>query len=64
MDLSTFYKNKTILVLGGTGSIGRETVTQLLRLEPRAIRILSNSENELWKTRLLFIKNEDNLILY
>ena len=61
MDFKTFFKDKTILVLGGTGSIGTETVAQLLKLEPKAIRILSNSENELWSTRQKFIKFEDKI---
>ena len=59
MDFSTFYKDKTVLVLGGTGSIGTETVSQLLKLKPKAIRVFSNSENELWETRERFIKYKD-----
>jgi len=47
-----FFKNKTILVCGGTGSIGSEIVSQLLIFNPKAIRILSNSENELWESSL------------
>ncbi|MFX0017202.1 MAG: SDR family NAD(P)-dependent oxidoreductase [Promethearchaeota archaeon] len=54
MDYSTFFKDKTILVAGGTGTIGSEIVAQLLDMNPKTIRILSNSENELWKTRLRF----------
>ncbi|WP_187426129.1 polysaccharide biosynthesis protein, partial [Enterococcus faecium] len=33
------FKGKTILVTGGTGSIGSEIVRQLLKYEPKAIRI-------------------------
>ncbi|MFX0059058.1 MAG: SDR family NAD(P)-dependent oxidoreductase [Candidatus Hodarchaeota archaeon] len=58
MDLSSFYKDKTILVIGGTGSIGKEAVSQLLKLDPKVVRIFSNSENELWKTRQEFIEYE------
>lgn len=54
LNLSDFYKNKEILVLGGTGSIGIEIVRQLLDFNPKTIRILSNSENELWETQLKF----------
>ncbi|MFX1269501.1 MAG: SDR family NAD(P)-dependent oxidoreductase [Promethearchaeota archaeon] len=54
MDYSTFFKDKTILVAGGTGTIGSEIVAQLLDMNPKTVRILSNSENELWKTRLRF----------
>ena len=54
MDLGNFYKDKVILVLGGTGSIGSEIISQLLKFNPKTIRILSNSENELWETKLRF----------
>jgi len=43
-----------ILVTGGTGTIGSEIVSQLLKFNPKTIRILSNSENELWLTKLRF----------
>ena len=52
MSISSFFKDKIIVVLGGTGSIGSEIVSHLLKYEPKTIRILSNSENELWETRL------------
>ncbi|MFX0011954.1 MAG: SDR family NAD(P)-dependent oxidoreductase [Candidatus Hermodarchaeota archaeon] len=54
MNFSNFFKGKVILVTGGTGSIGSEIVSQLLNYDPKAIRILSNSENELWETQLRF----------
>ena len=56
MDFSSFFKDKVILVTGGTGSIGSEIVAKLLNYDPKAIRILTNSENELWETRLRFKK--------
>lgn len=43
-DLSTLFKNARILVTGGTGSIGSEIVRQLLKFDPRQIRILSRDE--------------------
>lgn len=48
------FENKVILITGGTGSIGSEIVSQLLTHNPKTIRILSNSENELWETKLRF----------
>lgn len=39
------FRGKTILVTGGTGSIGREIVQQVLACEPAAVRILSRNEN-------------------
>lgn len=38
------FKDKTILVTGGTGSIGSELVRQILRYEPRQVRVLSRDE--------------------
>lgn len=54
MNFQDFFKDKIILVCGGTGTIGSEIVAQLLQYEPRTIRILTNSENELWNSRLRF----------
>ncbi|MFX1495309.1 MAG: SDR family NAD(P)-dependent oxidoreductase, partial [Promethearchaeota archaeon] len=54
MEYSTSFKDKIILVIGGTGTIGSEIVSQLLDMNPKTIRILSNSENELWETKLRF----------
>lgn len=41
----TFYKNKVILVIGGTGSWGQELVRQLLAEEPREVRVMSRGEH-------------------
>jgi len=54
LNLLEFFEDKTILVCGGTGSIGSEIVSQLLNWNPKTIRILSNSENELWETKIRF----------
>ncbi len=62
MDFSTFFENKVILVFGGTGSIGSEVVNQLLKWNPKTIRIFSNSENELWESRFKY-KHVDNINL-
>src|SRR3989344_3193062 len=39
------FKDKTILVTGGTGSIGSEIVRQLLNYDPKVIRILARHED-------------------
>lgn len=39
------FRDRAILVTGGTGSIGREIVHQLLACSPAVIRILSRNEN-------------------
>ena len=38
------FRDKTILVTGGTGSIGAELVRQLLKYKPKQIRVLSRNE--------------------
>ncbi len=43
------FESKTILVTGGTGTIGSEIVQQLVtRFHPKAVRVLSNDENGLF----------------
>ncbi|OGF64183.1 hypothetical protein A2661_00355 [Candidatus Giovannonibacteria bacterium RIFCSPHIGHO2_01_FULL_45_24] len=39
------FKNKNILVTGGTGSIGSEIVRQLLNFSPRSIRVFARHED-------------------
>lgn len=45
------FKNKKILVTGGTGSIGSEIVRQLLYCDPKSIRIFARGENAHHKLR-------------
>lgn len=47
-EIKDLIKGKNVLVTGGTGSIGSQIVRSLLKYEPNVIRILSNSENELF----------------
>ncbi|KKQ57700.1 MAG: Polysaccharide biosynthesis protein CapD [Parcubacteria group bacterium GW2011_GWA2_38_13] len=44
--MDNIFKDKTILVTGGTGSIGSELVAQLLAYEPKQIRIFSRDESK------------------
>ena len=39
------FKGKTVLVTGGTGSIGSEIVRQLLKYKPKSIRIFARHED-------------------
>ena len=45
------FKDKTILVTGGTGSIGVGLVEELIKCKPRSIRIFSNDENSIFETK-------------
>ena len=40
-----FLKNKSILITGGTGSIGSALVLRLIKTDCKVIRIMSNDEN-------------------
>jgi FlaA1/EpsC-like NDP-sugar epimerase len=44
----SFFTNKTILVTGGCGTVGREIVRQLLEHSPREIRAVDTNESEIF----------------
>ena len=48
-DIKSFYKDKTIVVTGGVGSIGSEIVRELLMYDPYAVRIFDNNETGLFE---------------
>lgn len=45
------FRNKNILISGGTGSIGLGIVKQLLQCKPKSIKILTNDENSIFETK-------------
>ncbi len=51
------FKNKKILITGGTGSIGLGLAKQLMKYKPNTIRILSNDENSIFEMKQLYPKN-------
>lgn len=46
LNFKKIFKNKRILVTGGTGSIGSEIVRQLLNYSPKQIRVYSRDETK------------------
>jgi len=44
-SLEKVFKSRSILVTGGTGSIGSELVRRLLRYDPAVVRVFGNDEN-------------------
>ena len=51
MQLSKYFKNKNVLILGGTGSIGTKILEALIPLSPRIIKIFSRDEYKQHKMR-------------
>ena len=45
------FKNKSVLVTGGAGSIGSEISLQILRSNPKKLLIVDNSEYSLFKIK-------------
>ena len=56
-----FFKNKTILVTGATGSIGSALVKELIKTNCKTVRALSNDEDGLFKLKTIFEKNKNHL---
>jgi len=44
----SFFKDRTILVTGACGTVGRELVRQLLDCQPREIRSIDTNESEIF----------------
>lgn len=45
------FKNKNIMITGGTGSIGIGLIKELVKYKPNAIRIFTNDENSIFEAR-------------
>ena len=56
------FQNKTILVTGGTGSIGLGLIKQLIKCKPKYIRIFSNDENSIVEIKELI--GEDKMFQF
>ena len=61
-EIKNAYKNKNILVTGGTGSIGLALVKQLISCKPKSIKVLTNDENSIFDSSNII--GENKLIKY
>ena len=43
--MKTTFKNKNILITGGVGSVGKEIINQILKFDPKVVRILDIDES-------------------
>lgn len=50
-DVIKEFKNKKILITGGTGSVGQGLIKQLVKCKPAGIRVFSNDENSIFETK-------------
>lgn len=48
-QINKYFKNKSILITGGTGTIGSALLLKLLQTDCKVVRILSNDENGLFE---------------
>ncbi len=55
------FKDKTILVIGGTGTIGSELVKQLLGYEVHSIRIYARNEHKMWEIKQVYGENHPQI---
>ena len=51
LNLGREFKGKNILITGGTGSIGMGLAKQLIKYNPKEIRIFSNDENSIFEAK-------------
>jgi FlaA1/EpsC-like NDP-sugar epimerase len=57
MDLVSFYRGKTVLITGGTGTVGAELARQLLQLGAAEVRLLDHNESAIF---LVFERNRSD----
>lgn len=62
-EIYDYYKNKTVLVTGGGGSIGSELVRQLITLPVKKVIALDNSENSI-HSLIMSIDSPENKFKY
>jgi UDP-N-acetylglucosamine 4,6-dehydratase/5-epimerase len=48
MGMSEFYKNKTVLVTGGAGSVGTALLRTLLKFNPQNVVLIDDNEGAIY----------------
>lgn len=61
MNPADYFKNKSILVTGGTGSFGHYIVSELVKFQPKKIVVFSNDEDQQYHMRNEFREYSDVL---
>ena len=56
-----FLQNKTILITGGTGSLGRELVREILKHDPKVVRVFDVDETEQFEFHHELKEHEDTV---
>ncbi len=46
--IMSFLKNKTVLITGGVGTVGKELIRQIFQHNPKEIRVIDNNESGLF----------------
>ncbi|WP_216667683.1 UDP-N-acetylglucosamine 4,6-dehydratase family protein [Saccharibacillus deserti] len=59
--MNSIYKDKKILVIGGTGTIGCHLVKRLLKDAPQVIRIFSRDEHKQYEMAIEFAQHAERL---
>lgn len=59
--MKNIFKGKTILVTGGTGSIGSEIVRQVIRHKPKAVRVFARHEDRHHQLMQEWSRHEDTV---
>ncbi|NGZ76114.1 SDR family NAD(P)-dependent oxidoreductase [Saccharibacillus alkalitolerans] len=59
--MDEMYRGKKILIIGGTGTIGRHLTRSLLKVEPQVVRILSRDEHKQYEMNIEFANEATRL---
>jgi len=59
--MKKYFKDKTILITGGTGFLGRALIKEILKYNPKRIRIFSRDEVKHYQTQEMFKNNKYNI---